>query len=258
MLNNPPRDVEMELSAKIVIASVIVILVVVIFGAYFFLNNALAPLEEKQVNSTSIATKYVQIQASTFNGNIEIQPSISSEIEVIYNIQAPAGHLTEISAATTNKTLGEITEVGVDAKIDDSSVQIRVNYRADITIKVPNTSQYNLTLKTLNGNIIKPQLDDTNIVAQTSNGYIDIYDDNATSIDASSDNGNVKISLAQGTLFQVDATTGNGHVTYQGIAMNTNIQTSTHLNGATTDGTGKLEMTLSSANGNVEIVYLAK
>ena len=87
----------MELSVKIAIASVIIVLVVVTFGAYVFLNNALAPLEERQVNSTKIATKYVDIQATTFNGNIEIQSSASSQIEVIYNIQAPVGHLNEIA-----------------------------------------------------------------------------------------------------------------------------------------------------------------
>ena len=248
----------MELSVKIAIASVIIVLVVVTFGAYVFLNNALAPLEERQVNSTKIATKYVDIQATTFNGNIEIQSSASSQIEVIYNIQAPVGHLTEIATTTTNQTVNEVTNVVTEAKIADSNIQMRVNYRVDITIKVPNTSQYNLTLNTLNGNIIKPQLNDTTIVAQTNNGFIDISDDNATAIDASSLNGNVKISLAQATLFQVDATSANGQVTFQGIAMNTNIQTSTHLNGVTSEGNGKLEMTLSTANGNVEIVYFAK
>ena len=186
----------MELSVKIAIASVIIVLVVVTFGAYVFLNNALAPLEERQVNSTKIATKYVDIQATTFNGNIEIQSSASSQIEVIYNIQAPVGHLTEIATTTTNQTVNEVTNVVTEAKIADSNIQMRVNYRVDITIKVPNTSQYNLTLNTLNGNIIKPQLNDTTIVAQTNNGFIDISDDNAIAIDASSLNGNVEISLS--------------------------------------------------------------
>jgi DUF4097 and DUF4098 domain-containing protein YvlB len=63
----------------------------------------------------------------------------------------------------------------------------------------------------LNGNIIKPQLNDKTIVAKTNNGYIDIEDYNATSIDASSQNGNLNINLLKGTLFKVDANTANGH-----------------------------------------------
>jgi DUF4097 and DUF4098 domain-containing protein YvlB len=95
-------------------------------------------------------------------------------------------------------------------------------------------------------------------VATSANGYVDIKDDNATSIEASSLNGNVNIGLIKGTLFQVDANTANGQVTYQGIAMNTTIQTTTQLKGNTTDGLGHLNLTLSSANGNVTIEYLSQ
>jgi len=132
---------------------------------------------------------------------------------------------------------------------------LHVNYRATITIKVPDTDQCNLNLNTLNGNIIKSPINITTIIAATSNGRIDIKDENATSIKASSQNGNVNIELKQGTQFQVDATTANGHVTYQDIAMHTNIQTTTHLNGETSTGPGKMTLTLSSTNGDVTIQY---
>jgi hypothetical protein len=68
----------------------------------------------------------------------------------------------------------------------------------------------------------------------------------------------VKVSLVEGTLFQVDANSANGHVTYQGIAMNTSIQTDTHLKGNTTAGPGELNLNLSSANGNVTVEYFTK
>jgi DUF4097 and DUF4098 domain-containing protein YvlB len=105
---------------------------------------------------------------------------------------------------------------------------------------------------------VKPLLNDTNVVATSDNGYIDIKDDNADSIVASSENGNVNIQLVKDTLFQVDASSANGHVTYQGIAMDTSIQTTAHLKGNTTEGLGHLNMTLSSANGNVTIEYFTQ
>ncbi len=142
----------------------------------------------------------------------------------------------------------------IQKSINSSSVA-KVNYRASMVIKVPGQSLYNLTLSTLNGNIIKPLINDSVIIASTNNGRIDIKDNNATSIDASSQNGNVNISLIQGTLFKVDATSANGHVTYQGIAMNTSTQTTNHLTGNTTAGSGDLTLTLSTANGNVTIDY---
>jgi DUF4097 and DUF4098 domain-containing protein YvlB len=215
-------------------------------------------LEQREDKTTTLATQNVTINAETFNGNIIITTSTSDQIEVIYNLQAPQGHINEITTATTNKTLNENTEITTQAKIINPNNQLKVNYRVTITIKLPNTSQYNLTLNTQNGNIIKPQLNDLTLKATTSNGYIDIKDDNATYIQASSLNGNVKVSLVQGTLFQLDANTANGHATYQGIAMNTNIQTSTYLNGSTTAGPGNLNLNLSTANGNVAVEYFTK
>jgi len=228
-----------------------------IIGAYVALNNFLAPLEQKQEQATFPSAQYVEIQADTFNGNIEIQPTNSSQIEVTYNLEAPEGRIGEIIVDTTNQTQGEVFKILAKAKLVDST-EIRVNYRASITVKLPNNGQYNLTLATLNGNIIKPLLNDKTVTATTNNGGIDLKDDNATSITASSLNGNVNIRLVQGTLFTVDATTANGQVTWQGIAMNINSQTATKLNAVTTQGTGNLDIKLSSANGNVSIEYFSK
>ena len=247
-----------KLYTKITIVVAVITTIAVIISAYSFVNNVLAPLDQREDKTTNAATQNIEIEATTFNGNIEIQSSTSDRIEVTYNIEAPKGHINEITTATTNQTQNENTIIIAEAKIVNTNNDLKVNYRANILIKLPNTSQYNLTLHTLNGNIIKPQLNDTTIVAATNNGYIDIKDDNCTTINASSLNGNVKISLAEGTLFHVDANTANGYVSYQGIAMNTSIQTTTHLNGNTTGGSGNLNLTLTTANGNITIEYLAK
>jgi DUF4097 and DUF4098 domain-containing protein YvlB len=243
----------MKLSSKIVMVVTVVVAIAVVITAYGLLNSALVPLDQKQDITTTVATKNVEIQATTFNGDIVIESTTSNQIEVTYDITAPQGHLGEITTTTTNQTINENTKLVAEAKIQNNG--IKVNYRATLTIKLPSTSQYNLSMSTLNGNIIKPLLNDVRVEATTSNGYVDIKDDNATSIAASTLNGNVNIHLSKGTLFQVDANTANGHITYQGIAMNTNIQTTTHLQGNTTDGLGHLNLTLSSANGNVTIEY---
>ena len=250
------KENKMKSDTKIIIAVVAIAAVVVLIGAYFFLNATFVSLDQREDKTSTAATKNVEIEATTFNGNIEIQTSTSSQIEINYNIQAPQGHLNEIQTSTTNQTQNETTQIVAEAKITNSGP--KVNYNANIIIKLPTTSQYNLTMSTLNGNIVKPQINDTTIVANTNNGYIDIQDDNATSISASSQNGNVKLSLVQGTLFQVDATSANGHVSYQGIAMNTSIQTTQHLKGNTTGGFGNLKLNLSTANGNVSIDYFEK
>ena len=127
----------------------------------------------------------VEIQAATFNGDIEIQTTDNSLIEVTYMLEAPEGHINQLTVDTTNQTQGESGLIVAEAKIKDST-EIKVNYKASIVIKLPNNSQYNLTLNTLNGNIIKPLLDDITVVATTNNGRIEIKENNATSITASS------------------------------------------------------------------------
>ena len=247
---------KMKTGTAIIITVAVIATVVILIGTYFFLNGAFNQLEQREDKTSTAVTKNVEIEATTFNGNIEIQTSTNSQIEINYNIQAPQGHLSEIKTSTTNQTQNDNTRIVAEAKITNSGPT--VNYNANIIIKLPTTSQYNLTLSTSNGNIIKPQINDTIIVASTDHGYIDIQDDNATSISASSQNGNVNLSLAQGTLFQVDATSANGHVSYQGIAMNTSSQTTQHLKGNTTGGFGNLILNLSTANGNVSIDYFEK
>ncbi len=231
---------------------------IVAVGFYALMNSGLAPIETRQDKTTKAATQNVEVHATTFNGNIEIQPATDGEIEVIYNVEAPIGHISEITTSTTNQTQEAETLITAKAEIANAGNTLKVNYKANILIKLPTSSRYNLTLETSNGNIIKPQLNDNVLVAKTDNGNINIEDENCTLIDASSDNGKVSVSLAEGTLFHVDAVTGNGHVSYQGIAMNTSIQTDTHLVGYTTAGAGNLELTLSSANGDVTIQYFAK
>jgi len=248
-----------NLSSKIVVIVVIAVAgIIAISGAYIIFNSAFAPLEQKEDKSLIDSTQNIDIQATTFNGDITIQPSTGNQIEIVYNIQTPEGHINDIITATTNQTQGDMSKIVAEAKIVNSNTEIKVNYKASITVKVPTTSQCNLTLTTLNGNIIKPQLNDKIVVASTNNGRIDIKDDNATSITAMSLNGNVNVSLVKGVLFQIDANTANGHVTYQDIALHTSLQTPSHVIGATTDGLGNLSLTLSSANGDIEVGYFSK
>jgi hypothetical protein len=64
--------------------------------------------------------------------------------------------------------------------------------------------------------------------------------------------------LVQGTLFNVDANIANGNISYQGIAMNTTMQTQTQFKGNTSSGTGNLNLTLSAENGKITIEYYSK
>ncbi len=246
----------MKSSRISIIIAVAVIVAILLVTSYAVLSNANAPLAQRQDKTLYTPKSNVEINAATFNGDIEIQSTTGSQIEVIYNIEAPQGYLSDIKTSTNETKSDNVTTLITSAT--NLAQTASVNHRANILIKVPSTSRYNLTLTTANGNIIKPLLNDAKVVATTKNGDIDIKDGNAAELDAMSMNGNVRIGLTEGTLFQVAASVGNGNVSYQGIAMDTSIQTATRLKGATSGGEGNLTLTLLTANGNITIEYITK
>jgi DUF4097 and DUF4098 domain-containing protein YvlB len=116
-------------------------------------------------------------------------------------------------------------------------------------------SKCNLTLTTQNGNVIKSQLNDISVVARCGNGNIDIKDGAANMILGQTGNGNINVALTQRIRFTVNALTGNGDVTKQGIDMATTVENPSHIVGVTSAGAGNLKMTLSAGNGNIALTY---
>jgi DUF4097 and DUF4098 domain-containing protein YvlB len=243
----------MKSSAKIAIVIVIILAVAVIVLESGLLYTP-APVEQREDKTAYTPSLSVAIQATTFNGNIEIQTTTGSQIEIVYTIKAPSGQLHDIKTQTNETKTENQTTLITSAQ---ESAYTSADHAANLLIKLPTTSQYNLTLLTGKGDIIKPQLNDIKVAASTANGNINIEDGSCASIEAVSMNGNVRIGLAKETLFQVAASVGNGHIVYEGIAMNATIQSETRLKGATSAGMGTLELTLMSANGNITIEYLS-
>jgi DUF4097 and DUF4098 domain-containing protein YvlB len=243
-------------STKSMLFAFIVIAAILSVSAYAVIHHAMAPLAHRQDKTLYTPKENVEIQAATFNGNIEIQSTTGSQIEVIYNVTAPDGYLNDVKTFT-NETQGtDLTTLITSATLQSSGAQAS-DYKASLLINLPNTSSYNLTLTTVNGDIIKPQLNDATVVATTNNGNIDLKDGISSSeIDAMTLNGNIKIGLTQGTLFKVTASVGNGNITHQGIQLDASTETATRLKGATSEGDGKLDLSLISGNGNVAISYL--
>lgn len=243
----------MKRQTKSILFAVIVIAAILSVSLYAVVYHAMSPFAQRQDKTMYTPKQNVVIQAGTFNGNIEIHSTTGSQIEVIYNVTAQEGYLNDIKTFTNESKTDSTTTITTSAMLQTNHAS---NYKADLILNLPNTSIYNLTLNTLNGNIIKPQINDAKVAASTSNGNIDIKDGGATEIDAMAVNGNVKISLTQGTLFQVAASVGNGHITHQGITLDADPDSATRLKGATLGGEGKLSLALNSGNGNIAIEYI--
>jgi DUF4097 and DUF4098 domain-containing protein YvlB len=251
-------------TTKILLVVAVIVIVAFSLVSYSLFNKSSVQLDLKVDTKTLDYTRLenVTIIASTFNGNVEIQTTTNNTIEVTYKMQAPKGHLDEI-IGTTNPDLNQdastpnvLQALSVKASMSNSSHSLVGNYKADITIKLPTNSKYNLTLTTQNGDIIKPQLNDVSVVARTGNGNINIKDAGANVILGQTQNGNINVALAQGTLFQTNAVSGNGKVSHDDIGMITTFENGSHLIGATSLGQGNLNMTLSASNGNIALTYL--
>jgi len=240
-------------------AKIAIVIVVLITIATLILQSGLIPvtptaLEQREDTAQYTPNQNVVIQATTFNGNIEIQTTTGSQIEVTYTIKTPVGHLYDVKISNNETKTDNQTML-----ITSSENQVdpaNTNYIADLALKLPTSCQYNLTLVTSNGDIIKPQLNNAKVAASTLNGDITITDNSASSIVATCMNGDIDIQLAEGTMFQVVASVGNGEITHEGIPIYATVQSTTRLKAATANGEGNLKVEVMTANGNIKLEYI--
>jgi DUF4097 and DUF4098 domain-containing protein YvlB len=243
----------MQASVKVAIAIVIILSIgiVLLESGVFYIPPA---LEQREDTTTYAPNHNVVIEAQTFCGNIDIQPSSGSQIEVTYTIKAPSGHLYDIKI-NNNETKTE-NQTRLTTTAQNHGDPTATQYTADLTLKLPSSSQYNLTLITGNGNITKPQLNDQKVAASTLNGDITLTDNgNCVSLGANCMNGNIKVNLARGTLFEVAASVGNGKIDTTGIALDTSVQNDKRLEGTTSAGEGTLTLSLVTGNGTIKLEY---
>ncbi len=229
-----PRGVHVKRSTKSMIYALIVVAAIVSACVIAFVYHATAPLAQRQVKTTYTPKENVVITAATFNGNIEIRPTTSSQIELIYNIASPDGYLNEIKTNSNETKTEDTTTITTRATLQSVNDG---DFTANLIINLPSTSTYNLTVT-------------------TSNGNIDIQSSNSKEINAMAFNGNVQVGLPTGTLFQVAASVGNGQISHQGVTLDASMDTATRLKGATLGGEGNLTLTLNCGNGNIAIMYL--
>jgi DUF4097 and DUF4098 domain-containing protein YvlB len=220
-------------SKKGIIFALVIIAAIVSICLYAVIQNAFTPLAQREDKSVFTPKDNVVIQATTFNGNIKVQPSTGSQIEVIYQVSAPNGYLKDIITSANDTANGNVTTINADAAIQ---VNNGVLYTANLVINVPTSSTYNLTLTTHNGNVA-------------------VQVDKTREIGAITDNGNINVNLPQNTQFQVTASVANGQISHQGIAMTANPDSTTRLKGTTTSGAGSLTMTFMSGNGDITLGY---
>jgi DUF4097 and DUF4098 domain-containing protein YvlB len=252
-----------------------------------------SPVEHREDKTVHDGAANVSIEVDTIGGNIEISESTSDKIEVIYDVFATEGHLYDIVTGTNYSTEGDTLKIKATAKIPDYRSPMMGTRGAHVYVKVPKNASYSLNLNTAGGNVIVPDLRGESLRIATLGGYIELnganyetitantaggdinaeYDAKKAVFDtlggeivlnakqtngtikANTAGGDVRVTLPEGTLFTVDASTMGGRVTHGSIQMDATDETRTRLDGHTQNGAGNLDITLKTMGGNVEISY---
>ncbi len=223
----------MKRSTKNIILALVVIAVVIGVCVAAVIYNALAPPEQREDTSYFTPKDTVVIKASTFNGDIDVQPTEGSQIIVTYRAQAPYGYLKDIQTLAKETLNGSVTTI---VAVASCPVNVAVDYHASLIIKLPKSATYNLTLT-------------------TSSGNVNVQTDKVHEVGVITDKGDVTVSLPQNTQFQVTASVANGVISHQGITLEASTDSATRLKGTTMGGEGSLVMTLMSGYGDVTIKY---
>ncbi len=242
-------------TSKIITGGVvaIAILAVLLMSGCTSMNTIVEHRQDKTVHD---AAENIDLTVTTFNGNVEIQESTEYDVEVTYNITAPEGHLQHIATGTNGSRDGNTLKITAEAKLSDPNEKLPINHGADIIVKVPKNSTYNLNIMASNGNVKVTQLNGNKLIIDTSNGNIDVIAGNYSAIDAATSNGNIDVKLLSGMQFFVDASTSNGHITHNSIQMQADKESQTSLIGATASGRGTMNMVLQTSNGNINLSYI--
>ncbi|WP_424358694.1 DUF4097 family beta strand repeat-containing protein [Methanocella sp. MCL-LM] len=257
---------------KIIVAilAIIAILVLLFAGIGFcglcmFVNNVEnntgfnGLVEHREDKTIHAPAQKVSIEGYTLGGDVEVSESTTGNIEVIYDVYAPQGHLDDIVTGTNYSMEGDTLKIKATAKFPDNmgSLSMVGTRGANLHIKVPKNATYDLNLNTLGGRVIVPDLQGSNLKISTMGGDIDLdnvsYDSiTATTaggditaeydagkavfetmggrivlntkqatgtMNASTAGGDIRVTLPDDTRFTIDASTMGGRVTHGSINM---------------------------------------
>jgi DUF4097 and DUF4098 domain-containing protein YvlB len=246
----------MHTSAKLMFVAIIVFLAVIGVLCSGLVHIEPTPPQKRQDTSSYTPLGNVEIDATTFNGDIAVEQSSSDKIEVTYSIQTPQGKIDSVKI-NNNETKTENTTRLVTTAENVGGDPANAAYIADLVLKLPSGCSYNLTLVTMNGDVSKEVVGDLRVGVTTMNGDIALSADaGCREITATCMNGDIEVSLAQGTEFNVAASVGNGAITYDGVPLQASEDTATRLKAATQNGADALKVALMSGDGNIKLSYV--
>jgi hypothetical protein len=253
------------------------------------------PVEHREDKTVHAAAPNVDLDVTTIGGKVEIVDSADGNVEVVYDVFASPGHLDDVRTGTDYSQSGDTLKIRAEAKIPDIDrlVNIGVTRGANVIVKLPKDAKVNLNLNTLGGDIVVPERNGGRMELNSMGGKIrvnggqystvkattaggDIYarygatyatfetmgggiylDANQTtgSLKATTAGGDIDVTLPDGTLFTIDASTMGGQVRHGYIPMDATTENDMRLVGKTEAGPGTLDIELRTMGGDVEIGY---
>ncbi len=189
------------LSDRVILSGIaILVIIFVVVGALWLINAVGHSLtvEHRQDNSSHAGASKINIDLNDFNGNINVVESETNDIEVLYDVHASQGHLNDVVTNTAYVQDGDTLKITSEARQKDTGIFSHVHFfyydiaGADVVVKVPRDSWYQLGLTTSNGNVAVTALNGSTITLDSDFGDIEINGGRFDNIDASTDLGQIK------------------------------------------------------------------
>ena len=213
---------------------------------------AFTPLDHREDKTSHAGACQIRLDVDTF-GDVDIVESATGDVEVIYSVRAKQGQLDDIVTNTTYVLEGD-TRDPVEAREVGPMVNVLVfgggSPGADLLIKVPKDSRYDVDVKTSYGYITLPALGGGSLSLDSGSGNVKIPGGRYDSLDVASSYGNIN-SKASANVSVFSTGSGNIDLDAPGAADSLSVTTSygritakySAASATFTSGSGDLDLT---------------
>lgn len=228
-------------------------------------------VKDEKSFSGKIGTSSVFFQVNNFNGPVKVsswdKPEYNIDLKIEsrgYTEEEAVENLKELKIDLLDEVVDDVTKLVLQynyPRIED------VSYSIDVDVKLPNTVEADLDVRSSNGSISLTDLKGDTIKARTSNGRIILEDLSAKSLNGRTSNGNIQCTVeamdtqlhtSNGTISvsklkgeSLEARTSNGRIVLGDISVKK--ITARTSNGRIEGEVDSEDAQLSTSNGGIEL-----
>ncbi len=208
----PKKSILTDRVIVVGVAMVVIFAILLVAAGACGLIWMFTPLDQREDKTSHAGAGQIRLDVDTF-GDVDIVESTTGDLEVVYAVHARQGHLGEIVTNTTYDMEGDTLMVRSEARQVGPLVSNIVfgggSPGADLLIKVPKGSHYDVDVKTSYGGITLPALAGGSLSLDSGSGDVALAGGRYDSLNVASSYGNINTKAsANDSVYS----TGSGNV----------------------------------------------